>query len=299
MSVSFHDYLVIGISSRALFDLEEANEIFETQGLDAYREYQFAHEEDILKPGSGFPLIKKFLDINAKMNKKLVEVIVMSRNSAETSLRIINSLEYYDLDIGRMVMSGGENISRYLKAFDVDLFLSANAKDVELAIEDGYPAGLIYPHAKYDLPSDQIRIAFDADAVLFSDQSEQIYKAKGLDAFVANEIKNQDTAMEQGPMAHFLFRLAQLQKACANTHYLRTAIVTARDKNAGIRVIKTLRQWHIIVDEIFFLQGAKKADILASFGADIFFDDQDIHAGPASEVVPSARVLPTNNKEKT
>ena len=160
MSVSFHDYLVIGISSRALFDLEEANEIFETQGLDAYREYQFAHEEDILKPGSGFPLIKKFLDINAKMNKKLVEVIVMSRNSAETSLRIINSLEHYNLDIGRMVMSGGENISRYLKAFDVDLFLSANAKDVELAIEDGYPAGLIYPHAKYDLPSDQIRIAY-------------------------------------------------------------------------------------------------------------------------------------------
>lgn len=291
MSVSFHDYLVIGISSRALFDLEKANEIFETQGLEAYRDYQFAHENDLLKPGSGFALIQKLLSINKKMNKKLVEVIVMSRNSAETSLRIINSLEKYDLDIGRMVMSGGEPISRYLKAFDVDLFLSANAKDVESAIASGCPAGMIYPHAAYDLPDDQIRIAFDADAVLFSGKSEHIFQTQGLDAFVENEVQKQDQAMEQGPMAHFLFRLAKLQKACANTHYLRTAIVTARDKNAGIRVIKTLRAWHIVVDEIFFLQGAKKADVLASFGADIFFDDQDVHAQPASQVVPSARVL--------
>ena len=128
MAVSFDNYLVVGISSRALFDLEEANKIFETQGLDAYREYQIQHEDDILKPGAGFGLVKNLLNINEKTSKKLVEVIVMSRNSAETSLRIINSLKHYGFDIGRMVMSGGEDISRYLKAFGVDLFLSCNER---------------------------------------------------------------------------------------------------------------------------------------------------------------------------
>ena len=144
MAVSFDNYLVVGISSRALFDLEEANKIFETQGLDAYREYQIQHEDDILKPGAGFGLVKNLLNINEKTSKKLVEVIVMSRNSAETSLRIINSLKHYGFDIGRMVMSGGEDISRYLKAFGVDLFLSCNENDVSNAINAGFPAGLIY-----------------------------------------------------------------------------------------------------------------------------------------------------------
>ena len=291
MAVSFDDYLVVGISSRALFDLEQANKIFEEQGLDAYREYQIKHEDDILKPGSGFGLVKNLLNINDKTSKKLVEVIVMSRNSAETSLRIINSLKHYDLDVGRMVMSGGEDISRYLKAFGVDLFLSCNEHDVSNAINAGFPAGLIYnANTIYDFPNDQIRIAFDADAVLFSPESEKIYKQKGLDAFVANEEKHQDKALKQGPMAKFLFSLSTLQKHCKEQNLLRTAIVTARDKNAGIRVIKTLRKWNIIVDEVFFLQGANKADVLECFGANIFFDDQDVHTLPASKVVPSARV---------
>lgn len=291
MSVSFDDYLVIGISSRALFDLEEANSVFENQGLDAYREYQITHEEDILNQGVGFSLVKNLLDINSKLDKKLVEVIVMSRNSAETSLRIINSLEHYDLNIGRMVMSGGEDISRYLKAFGVDLFLSCNENDVSNAINAGFPAGLIYnTNINYQFPENQIRIAFDADAVLFSAESERIYRAKGLDAFVENELNRQDEEMKKGPMAKFLFSLSRLQSLSKDKNILRTAIVTARDKNAGKRVIKTLRSWNIVVDEVFFLQGAKKADVLECFGANIFFDDQDVHGIPASQVVPSARV---------
>lgn len=291
MPVSFDDYLVIGISSRALFDLEEANQVFETQGLEAYREYQIKHEEDILKPGTGFSLVKNLLEINSRTNQKLVEVIVMSRNSAETSLRIINSLEDYGLDVGRMVMSGGQDISRYLNAFGVDLFLSCNEDDVSNAINAGFPAGLIYnSNTEYALPSDQIRIAFDADAVLFSSESERIYQTKGLDAFVENEVSKQDDPMKQGPMAKFLFSLSRLQFLSKDQNLLRTAIVTARDKNAGKRVIKTLRSWNIIIDEVFFLQGANKAKVLECFGANIFFDDQDVYALPASQVVPSARV---------
>ena len=290
MSISFHDYLVIGISSRALFNLEEANEIYEKEGLDAYREYQMEHEDDILKPGSGFHLIKNFLSINKKMHHKFVEVIVMSRNSAETSLRIMNSLEHYNLDIGRMVMTGGENVSKYLKVFDVDLFLSCHEEDVSNAINSGIPAGLIYNNDAQYQDSEQIRIAFDADAVLFGAESEKIFQTSGLEAFEKNEIDNQNIALSKGPLASFLFSLSSLQQACKNENLLRTAIVTARDRNAGKRIIKTLRKWNITVDEIFFLQGAKKAEVLRCFGANIFFDDQDVHARPASEVVPSARV---------
>ena len=144
MSVSFENYLVVGISSRALFNLEKENEVFEKEGLDAYRDYQIVHENDVLSPGSGFALVKNLLNINKLANRKLVEVIVMSRNSADTSLRIIHSLEHYDMDIGRMVLSGGEDISRYLSAFGVDLFLSCNENDVSNAIHAGFAAGMIY-----------------------------------------------------------------------------------------------------------------------------------------------------------
>lgn len=291
MSVSFEDYLVVGISSRALFNLEQENKVFEQQGLDAYRQYQIEHEEEILKPGSGFTLVKNLLNINKLAKKKLVEVIVMSRNSADTSLRIIHSLEHYKMDVGRMVLSGGEDISRYLSAFGVDLFLSCNENDVSNAIKSGFAAGMIYArNMQYTFPSNQIRIAFDADAVLFSAESEKIYKKNGLEAFNKNEIQNQDVALSKGPMANFLKSLARLQIQTKGLDVLRTAIVTARNKDTGVRVIKTLRAWNIVVDEVFFMQGAKKADVLACFGANIFFDDQDVHAGPASAVVPSARV---------
>lgn len=292
MAVSFDDYLVIGISSRALFDLEKANEVFETQGLDAYREYQFQNENQILQPGSGFSLVKSLLDLNEKCGKKLVEVILMSRNSAETSLQIIHSLEHYNLDIKRMALSGGEPITKYLKPFGVDLFLSCHEVDVNQAIQEGFPAGLIYTNKNEytNNPDGQIRIAFDADAVLFSKESEDIYQSKGLDAFVENEIKNREIQLKEGPMAKFLFSLSNLQKNAKDHNLLRTAIVTARDRDTGVRVIKTLKNWDIIVDEVFFLQGAKKADILESFGANIFFDDQDVHLAPASKKVPSARV---------
>lgn len=290
MAVSFDDYLVIGISSRALFDLEEENKIFEEKGLEAYRKYQIEHEEDVLLPGSGFNLVRNLLELNKKLDKKYVEVIVMSRNSAETSLRIMNSLNHYQFNIGRMVMSGGEEISKYLKAFGVDLFLSCNEEDVSRAINNGIPAGLIYnSNSSYEM-QDQIRIAFDGDAVLFSAESEKIFQQSGLDAFVQNEIKLQDTALNKGPLAKFLFSLSKIQKAAQDKNLIRTAIVTARDRNAGIRIIKTLRSWDVVVNEVFFLQGANKAEVLKCFGANIFFDDQDIHAKPASEVVPSARV---------
>lgn len=298
MPVSFHDYLVVGISSRALFDLEQENEVFESQGLDAYRDYQLSHENDLLNPGAGFQLVKNLLHINEQLNRKVVEVIVMSKNSAETSLRLFHSIEHYGLDIGRLVMSGGQDLSNYLKAFDVDLFLSCDEADVSQAINKGFSAGLVYANNNhYDRSDDMIRIAFDADAVLFSADSEKIYKTQGLQAFIDNERENQDISLEKGPMARFLFALARLQALTKEHPCIRTAIITARDRYSGIRVIKTLRAWEIDVDEVFFMQGANKTEVLQSFGAQIFFDDQDLHAARASEVVPSARVPYKKGKE--
>lgn len=292
MAVTLSNCLVIGISSRALFDLQAENDIYEKDGLHAYANYQIEHENDILKPGSGFPLVKALLNLNAYGKERLVEVIIMSRNSADTSLRVFRSIEHYDLDITRAALAGGSSLSPYLNAFKVDLFLSADASDVEQAVNANIAAGQIYTDVikqeKQDL--DQIRIAFDGDAVLFSDESERIYQEQGLEAFAENERRKAHQALPEGPFAKFLKTLSKLQGQFPDTSPIRTALVTARNAPAHERVIRTLRAWDVRIDEAFFLGGLTKKDVLEAFGAHIFFDDQKTHLDPASTVVPSARV---------
>ena len=294
MAVTLDDKLVVGISSRALFDLEEENRIFEQEGLDAYAEYQRQHENDILKPGTAFPLIKALHKLNAD-GRYLTEIIVMSKNSADTSLRVFNSIAHYGLNISRAALVGGASIAPYLSAFRTDLFLSASEKDVQEAINGNIAAGLICSHE--GLPIDphreipQIRIAFDGDAVLFSDESERIYQAHGLEAFEAHERENAQKPLPEGPFAKLLKSISAIQKDYpAETAPIRTALVTARSAPAHERVIRTLRAWDVRIDEAFFLGGVRKSDILKAFDANIFFDDQTVHTEPASKVVPAARV---------
>ena len=287
--------LVIGISSRALFNLEQENKIFEEQGLDAYEEYQIKHERDILQKGSAFQLVKAFLSLNELQNKRLVEVIVMSRNSPNTSLRIFNSIEDYGLDITRAALSGGAEIASYLKAFKTDLFLSANEHDVKQAIDNDIAAGVILlsnPHVDPRTKIRQIRIAFDGDAVLFGADSERIYQQKGMEAFMEHEHTKADIPMNKGPFANFLMALSNIQSLFNEKEKspIRTALVTSRNAPAHERAIKTLRAWNVRVDEAFFLGGVSKKDVLSAYGAHIFFDDQRTHAEPASEVVASAVV---------
>lgn len=295
MAVSLEDCLVIGISSRALFDLDDENYIYETKGLQAYSEYQLAHEQEILKPGSGFALVKALLKLNEISKKRRVEVLIMSRNSADTSLRIFSSIAHYGLDITRAVLSGGGGLTGYLDAFGVDLFLSANEEDVRAALVAGFAAGRIYTNAieGYDPLQDieQIRIAFDGDAVLFSDASEQIYQKDGLEAFAEHERACARQVLPEGPFAHFLKTIAALQKEFEGHAPIRTALVTARNAPAHERVIRTLRAWDVRIDEAFFLGGITKREVLKAFGAHIFFDDQSSHTTPASSVVPSAQVV--------
>lgn len=300
MACNLDRKMVIGVSSRALFDLTRENEIFETQGVEAYCSYQVEHEKDLLKPGPGFELIRSLLMLNAaKSGKELVEVIIMSRNSPDTSLRVFNAVNYYNLPITRAVLVSGASLAPYLTAFHTDLFLSAYEDDVQCAVDSGIAAGIIctehIPRAKqfpavYEKPG-QIRIAFDGDAVIFADESERIYKEKGLKAFEEHEREKAATPLAEGPFANFLKKLSDLQKELgAQDCPIRTALVTARSAPAHERVIRTLRAWNVRVDEAFFLGGMEKKEFLRAFGAQIFFDDQSIHTLNAAQAVPAARV---------
>lgn len=296
MAYDLDKRLVIGVSTRTLFDLSCENRIFERQGLEAYRKYQIEHEEEILRPGPGFALVRALLSINesADNNDSRVEVIIMSHNNADTSVRLFRSIAYYGLHITRAVFSGGSPLLPYLNAFGTDLFLSANEVDVQQAIDSSIAAGIICTDGRTgyfaDACIDQIRIAFDGDAVLFSDESEQIFKRDGLKAFEENERRLADSPLKEGPFARFLKALSSLQRESDGRIPIRTALVTSRCAPAHERVVRTLRAWNVRVDEAFFLGGVSKRDVLAAFGAHIFFDDQEIHTRKAAEVVPAALV---------
>ena len=294
MALDLNQKLVVGISSRALFDLEEENRIYEEEGLDAYEAYQIAHESDILKPGTAFPLIKALHRLNDG-DERLTEIIVLSKNSANTSLRIFRSIEEYGLDISRAALVGGAPIAPYLESFKTDLFLSADESDVQEAINANFAAGIICTPNELPIRADeeisQIRIAFDGDAVIFSDESEKIYQTKGLAAFTEYERENAMKPLPEGPFAKLLKTISYVQKQFGETDMpIRTALVTARNAPAHERVIRTLRAWNVRIDEAFFLGGIQKSDVLKAFGAHIFFDDQSVHTDPASKMVPSARV---------
>lgn len=297
MAYDLKNKLVVAVSSRALFDLEKENEIFENEGLKAYYAYQLENENKLLKKGTGFRLVENLLKINNHFpeGEKQVEVIILSKNNASLSLRITRSIDEYNLEITRSGWTSGRDISEYLQAFNVDLFLSADERDVTNAIENGVAAAKILPSSENEIHNsmgDQVRIAFDGDAVLFSEESELIYKEQGLEAFLEHEKENVNNPLKQGPFAKLLFTIASIQEKFDDENApIRTALVTARSAPAHERVIQTLNIWGVRIDEAFFLGGSEKAAVLKAFGADIFFDDQDTHLNSSSSVVPSAKVI--------
>lgn len=295
MPASLDQLLVIGISSRALFDLEVEEAIFQEQGLDAYRQHQLDMENEILKPGAGFSLVKALLRLNQLTpDQRLVEVVIMSRNSSETSMRIFNSIDHYGLDISRAALAGGAQLSPYLQAFNVSLFLSMHEDDVQAAINGGVAAALLYRLSEHAADLEQIRIAFDGDAVIFSDEAERIYQSGGIEAFEQHERENAKKPLPQGPFARLLIALSYIQNNFkapdGRALPIRTALVTARSSPAHERVIRTLRAWNIAIDETFFMGGVNKSAVLAAFKPHMFFDDQHGHCLRAADVVPTGRV---------
>ena len=284
--------LVVAISSRALFDLDESHLVFESMGLEAYAEYQVSREEDNLNPGVAFPLVKKLLALNAdEINHQGVEVILISRNSADSGLRIFNSIEHHGLNIQRAVFTNGESPYRYMHAIDTDLFLSGHAEDVRRTLKAGFAAAMVLPGALNRPDSGQLRIAFDGDAVLFGDEAEQVYQSEGLEAFAQREKRHATKPLSGGPFKSLLQALQRIQSAYPiENNPIRTALVTARSAPAHKRVILTLREWGIRIDEALFLGGKPKGPFLSAFGADIFFDDQHVHCDSAREHVATGHV---------
>jgi 5'-nucleotidase len=284
--------LVVAIASRALFDLNESHQIFETQGMEAYSAYQIENESKCLEPGVAFPLVKKLLALkHPTSSAPLVEVILLSRNSADTGLRVFNSIQQHQLPISRAAFTHGQSPYRYIKSFGGHLFLSANPEDVQQALKSGCAAATILESQHYSGSDHQLRIAFDGDAVLFSDEAEKVYQSDGLESFKESERLSKEKPLKEGPFKGFLQALYQLQNLFKPSECpIRTALVTARSAPAHERVIKTLRHWKIRIDEALFLGGQSKGEFLKAFGADFFFDDQPVNCLSSSQHVATGHV---------
>ena len=303
MPTNLDNCLVVAISSRALFDLEESHHVYETEGLAQYIGYQIEHEEDTLLPGVAFPLIRRLLALRYPDSEDAaVEVILVSKNDPNTGLRIFNSIEHYGLGITRAAFTGNRSPYQYLPAFRADLFLSADPEDVRLALEHGNAAATILTGLNFtDDDNAEIRIAFDGDAVLFSDEAERVYQAEGLSGFLQHEVDKCDLPLAPGPFKPFLEAINRLQLAyqsIGSSKLVRTALVTARNSPSHKRAVKTLRHWGVHVDEAFFLGGLNKVPILEQYRPHIFFDDQRAYCDPASQVVPTGHVPAGVRNEK-
>ncbi len=292
MPATLDGRLVVAISSRALFDFEEENLVFESNDDRAYMQLQLQRLDVPAKPGVAFSLVRKLLQFNENVPAPRVEVVILSRNDPTSGLRVFRSAKHYGLPIERGVFTRGARPWQYLRALRANLFLSANGADVRSALEAGVPAATVSTasrQASLDHPR-ELRIAFDGDAVLFSDEAERVFQRDGLDAFQAHETAQAATPLAAGPFKPLLAALHALQADRSDGMSLRTALVTARSAPAHERAIRTLMDWRIDVDEAMFLGGLPKGEFLREFEPDFFFDDQVGHVASAASHVPSGHV---------
>ena len=292
MGVTLDGQLVVAISSRALFDFEEENRYFEQSDDRAYMKLQLERLEQPAKPGVAFSLVKKLLAFN-QGEAPQVEVVILSRNDPVSGMRVFRSAQHYGLPIQRGSFTRGQPPWRYLKPLNANLFLSAHLSDVRAALDAGVPAAQVYPHSAHasEAHPNEVRIAFDGDAVLFSDEAEQVFAAQGLSAFQAHERDKATLPLSAGPFKPLLAALHRLQRAGTPSMRIRTALVTARSAPAHERAIRTLMDWDIEVDEAMFLGGLDKGAFLREFEPDFFFDDQTGHIESAAQHVPAGHVV--------
>jgi 5'-nucleotidase len=291
MPATLAGQLVVAISSRALFDFEEENQVFEASDDRAYMQLQLQRLDRPARPGVAFSLVHKLLAFN-QPDAPRVEVVILSRNDPVSGMRVFRSARHFELPVQRGVFTRGQSPWRYLRPLHANLFLSTNEADVRSALEAGVPAARVFPHSARasDAHPNEVRIAFDGDAVLFSDEAEQVFQSDGLDAFQRHEADRAARPLAAGPFKPLLEALHRLQQASTEQMRIRTALVTARSAPAHERAIRTLMDWHIEVDEAMFLGGLPKGEFLREFEPDFFFDDQTRHVESAASHVPAGHV---------
>lgn len=292
MAVTLEGQLVVAISSRALFDFEEENQLFEQTDDRAYMKLQLERLEKPAKQGVAFSLVRKLLAFNDAHTQR-VEVVILSRNDPVSGMRVFRSAQHYGLPIQRGSFTRGQSPWRYLKPLNANLFLSTHLADVRAALAAGVPAAQVYPHSAHasEAHPNEVRIAFDGDAVLFSDEAERVFQSEGLSAFQAHEKDKAAQPLLAGPFKPLLAALHRLQKEGTPEMRIRTALVTARSAPAHERAIRTLMDWNIEVDEAMFLGGLEKGEFLREFEPDFFFDDQTGHIESAARHVPAGHVV--------
>lgn len=300
MPYPIEEKLVVSISSSALFDLSESHKVFIDQGPDAYQKYQEENLRNTLKPGVAFPFIRRLLNLNKNFEEKPIEVILLSRNSPETGLRVFNSINEYGLDISRAGFFSGESPYEYIPAFDASLFLSANEDDVTKAIEKGFPAGLVLnTSVKDDEKDESLRIAFDFDGVLIDDEAEKVYKLSGnLNDFHAHETDRILSPHNPGLLKRFVDKLMLIQAIENNRREInkdykkivKLSIITARNAPSHERVITTLKSWGLTVDNTFFMGGVDKSRVLKVLKPHMYFDDQKIHLDTTLRNIPLVHI---------
>lgn len=301
MPYTLDNRLVIGVASSALFDLAESGAVFEKEGESAYRAYQEQHLHDALQPGVAFQFVRRLLklnDLSPTPDDPLIEVVIMSRNDPDTGLRVMKSIERYQLPITRAVFRAGQSPYKFIPALNIALYLSADEKAVRAAIDAGYPAGMVLESTAEDDQTDDLRVSFDFDGVLTDDSAEQIFQAGGLEAFHKSEAGHVHEPHPEGPLLPFLRELSKIQEVERtyreqNPDYskrLFVSVVTARDAPAHERMVNTLKEWKVTVDDAFFLGGIKKGLIMEVLRPHIFFDDQRTHLEGTAKYVPSVHV---------
>lgn len=291
MAITLDGKLVVAISSRALFDFERENQVFERGDDRAYMQLQRERLNIPATPGVAFSLVQKLLAFN-EPGAQRVEVVILSRNDPVSGLRVMKSAAHYALPIIRCAFTRGESPWRYLQPLKANLFLSTHLSDVRAALAAGVPAAQVYPHSAHasDAHPSEVRIAFDGDAVLFSDEAERVYQDQGLSAFQQHEMDKVAQPLPDGPFKPLLVALHRMQQAKTPAMRIRTALVTARSAPAHERAIRTLMDWNIDIDEAMFLGGLDKGEFLREFEPDFFFDDQTGHIESAARHVPSGHV---------
>lgn len=310
MAIDLTNTLIVAISATALFDLSESEnhllQLLKQRPISAvkeFRDYMAERENDPLTIGAGYPLIKALLNLNnypelenSNINSPLVEVVIISKSSPDTGIQVLNAIREHGLNISRSAFISGSPIAPYIADFNVDLFLTTNREDAQQVADSNICACAILdatPVNTYTLDTEQLRIAFDGDAVLFDDSGELLYKQKGLRAFHEREARMRDLPIEKGPYAELLIKLSDLQErlpARVDHCPIKIALVTARNSPADLRAIKTLRQWGVDVDMAFFLGGLEKTAVLKTFAPHIFFDDSIQHINAARDFIPTALV---------
>ena len=292
--------LIVGVASSALFDLEESDAVFRNEGEEKYRAYQRDHLDDVLEPGVAFPFIRRLLALNdLSENKRLVEMVILSRNDPETGMRVMRSVQRHGLDITRAIFMQGQSPYCFMEPLRMSLFLSANENDVREAISLGFAAGHVVGPGVDDDGGNDLRIAFDFDGVLATDSAEQVYQKGTLEEYQRNETALADEALPRGPMADFLGKINRIQgiedarsvdDPGGYRRRVRVAVVTARSAPAHERPINSIRQWGLRVNDAFFLGGIEKGPILEVLQPHIFFDDQRRNVDGAARVTPSVYI---------